>query len=164
MCLHPGDRPGHSPRTRASWRFPQVAPCRRELLDRAVWPMTFLEGYWPGCCEYPSGRSIDSTAMLGLAEKSAAPGGAVAQLGERLNGIQEVGGSTPLSSTKSISQVLSSNRSLRVVQPDRWLIESGWFYSGAGYDRPGPFRRWPFVRGGAHPPFSMRRAGENSCR
>ena len=26
-------------------------------------------------------------------------GGAVAQLGERLNGIQEVGGSTPLSST-----------------------------------------------------------------
>ena len=29
-----------------------------------------------------------------------APGGAIAQLGERLNGIQEVGGSTPPGSTK----------------------------------------------------------------
>jgi hypothetical protein len=28
------------------------------------------------------------------------PGGAIAQLGERLNGIQEVGGSTPPGSTK----------------------------------------------------------------
>jgi hypothetical protein len=43
--------------------------------------------------------------LMGLAEKSSRPaqayrhGGAVAQLGERLNGIQEVGGSTPLSST-----------------------------------------------------------------
>ncbi len=31
--------------------------------------------------------------------------GAVAQLGERLNGIQEVGGSTPLSSTRAFPRV-----------------------------------------------------------
>jgi hypothetical protein len=48
------------------------------------------------------------------------PGGAIAQLGERLNGIQEVGGSTPPGSTKTlirrpsprfaVSQILAINR------------------------------------------------------
>ena len=33
------------------------------------------------------------------------PSGVVAQLGERLNGIQEVRGSTPLSSTKNIKDL-----------------------------------------------------------
>ena len=39
--------------------------------------------------------------VSGLGCSVARLGGAVAQLGERLNGIQEVGGSTPLGSTKS---------------------------------------------------------------
>ena len=36
--------------------------------------------------------------------------GAVAQLGERLNGIQEVRGSTPLSSTKKINNLHGRTR------------------------------------------------------
>src|SRR5260370_5773843 len=47
------------------------------------------------------GEPVDSTTRIRLA-KSSARGGAVAQLGERLNGIQEVGGSTPLISTNKI--------------------------------------------------------------
>src|SRR5215475_2330578 len=38
-------------------------------------------------------------ALPGAIQALSLPRGAVAQLGERLNGIQEVGGSTPLSST-----------------------------------------------------------------
>jgi hypothetical protein len=40
-------------------------------------------------------------------ENASASGGAVAQLGERLNGIQEVGGSTPLGSTTRIKDLVS---------------------------------------------------------
>jgi hypothetical protein len=49
-----------------------------------------------------TGRAIASGATDLLGARFSAirqPHGAVAQLGERLNGIQEVGGSTPLSST-----------------------------------------------------------------
>ena len=52
----------------------------------------------------------------------AAGQGAVAQLGERLNGIQEVGGSTPLSSTCSsvCARVTSAARSAtRIAACDR---------------------------------------------
>ena len=42
----------------------------------------------------------------------AAPAGAVAQLGERLNGIQEVGGSTPLGSTSSPQGLAANGRAL----------------------------------------------------
>ena len=58
---------------------------------------------------------IDSGDLFGLAERPprtrerSFAGGAVAQLGERLNGIQEVGGSTPLSSTNQI-------RRFRIIQ------------------------------------------------
>jgi hypothetical protein len=46
----------------------------------------------------PSGGSLPiSRPLRGFA--APAGDGAVAQLGERLNGIQEVGGSTPLGST-----------------------------------------------------------------
>ena len=44
-------------------------------------------------CRLPSGTKSD---------------GAIAQLGERLNGIQEVSGSIPLSSTKLSSQLIMS--------------------------------------------------------
>ena len=46
--------------------------------------------------------------LIGLAEIPT-HGGAVAQLGERLNGIQEVGGSIPLSSTNKIKAFLVSD-------------------------------------------------------
>ena len=42
--------------------------------------------------------------------------GAIAQLGERLNGIQEVGGSTPPGSTKS--QIINLNRLGNVCGPE----------------------------------------------
>jgi hypothetical protein len=41
--------------------------------------------------------------------------GAIAQLGERLNGIQEVGGSTPPGSTKKYSKVLKRQVNFYVI-------------------------------------------------
>jgi hypothetical protein len=54
-----------------------------------------------------------------VAIRLASPVGAVAQLGERLNGIQEVRGSIPLGSTKEINDLLGSRRTLYIICPRR---------------------------------------------
>ena len=51
-------------------------------------------------CGYDIEWNFDPARALGLV-----PRGAVAQLGERLNGIQEVDGSIPFGSTKSIKNL-----------------------------------------------------------
>ncbi len=58
-----------------------------------------------------------------VARTSPATGGAVAQLGERLNGIQEVDGSIPFSSTNQISDLRRSEMVVR-LGPD-WTSNKG---------------------------------------
>ena len=52
------------------------------------------------------------------------PDGAIAQLGERLHGMQEVSGSIPLSSTKTLSFPYSRVRHAASGSTASWLVMS----------------------------------------
>ena len=60
---------------------------------------------------------LNSRACLDVTER--AKHGAIAQLGERLHGMQEVVGSIPTSSTRIPPELLGSPRTLKVARPHR---------------------------------------------
>jgi len=66
----------------------------------------------PASPSYHDRAAFPPLASLRVAVYTPRTGGAIAQLGERLNGIQEVGGSIPLGSTNNINRLreLSTTR------------------------------------------------------
>ena len=68
-------------------------------------------------CGYDIAWNFDHLRALALVPTRKR--GAVAQLGERLNGIQEVDGSIPFGSTKTNQQLRATDRSSILLQPHK---------------------------------------------
>src|ERR1700757_2563122 len=89
------------------------APGRRRTGGRTELERTEFRGTEFRGTEFPIGNCLNTV-----------PNGAIAQLGERLNGIQEVGGSTPPGST--ISPIaLSKNDSASEKRPELFTYDQG---------------------------------------